>query len=43
VNEKVLFKVLAHPNKQKKEEMFAHESNAGQQNAANETKVGIKP
>jgi hypothetical protein len=33
--------VLAHPNKQKKEEMFVHKSNAGQKNAANKTKGGL--
>jgi len=38
---KVLFKVLAHPNAQKKEEMFVHKSNAGQKNAENETKWGL--
>lgn len=38
---KMLFKVLAHPNKQKKDEMFVHESNAGQKKAANETKWGL--
>ncbi len=39
-NEESVVQVLTHPNKQKKEEMFVYKSNAGQKNAANETKGG---